>query len=178
MPNAFIGVGSNIDPAENVRNAIRLLSKEEHILGISTVYQTQPEGGLNQPAYYNCVVEIETKTSPEDLKYKVLRKIEKDLGRKRSKDKYAARTIDLDLILYDDLELKTDELTLPDPHIASRPYLAVPLNELNPELVLPGSGLHVKELASSLSREGMQPLPDYTELLIKEIIDGQKNRLR
>lgn len=175
MVCAFIGVSSNINPAENVREAIRLLSKEEHISGISTVYETLPEGGLNQPRYFNCVVEIETKTPPEELKYKVLRKIEKDLGRKRSRNKYASRAIDLDLILYDNLVLKTDDFTLPDPHIASRPYLAIPLCELSPELVLPGSGLRIKELASNLSREGMQPLNNYTKLLKKEITHGQKN---
>jgi 2-amino-4-hydroxy-6-hydroxymethyldihydropteridine diphosphokinase len=172
MVRAYIGVGSNINPAENVRNAIQLLSKEVHILGISTVYQTQPEEGLKQPQYYNCVVEIETNFSPEELRYKVLRKIEKDLGRKRSRDKYASRTIDLDLILYDDLVLKNDDFILPDPHIASRPYLAIPLYELSPELVLPGSGLYIKELASNLSREDMQALHSYTEDLRKEIIDG------
>jgi dihydroneopterin aldolase/2-amino-4-hydroxy-6-hydroxymethyldihydropteridine diphosphokinase len=177
MVRAFIGVGSNINPAENVRKAILLLSKDEHISGISTVYETLPEGGLYQPRYYNCVVEIETKTPAEELKHKVLRKIEKDLGRKRSKDKYASRTIDLDLILYDDMVLKTDDFTVPDPYIASRPYLAVPLCELNPELVLPDSGLRIKELASNLSREGMQALYSYTELLRKEIMHGQKNKL-
>lgn len=175
MVRAFIGVGSNINPAENVRNAIRLLSKKVNILGISTVYQTQPEEGLKQPSYYNCVVEIETKASPEELKNRVLRKIEKDLGRKRSRDKYASRTIDLDLILYDDLVLKNDDFILPDPQIASRPYLAIPLYELNPELVLPGSGLSIKKLALNLSREDMQPLYNYTELLKKEIIHGQEN---
>lgn len=172
MVRAFIGIGSNINPDNNVRKAIRLLSKEEHILGISTVYETLPERGLKQPRYYNCVVEIETKTPSEELKHKVLRKIEKDLGRKRSKDKYASRTIDLDLILYDDMVLKTDDFTVPDPYIASRPYLAVPLCELNPELVLPDSGLSIKELASKLSREGMQPLYEYTENLRKEITNG------
>jgi len=84
------------------------------------------------------VVEIETNFSPEELKYKVLRKIEKDLGRRRSRDKYASRTIDLDLILYDELIVKGDNFTLPDPQIAKRPYLAIPLYELNPALVLPG----------------------------------------
>lgn len=174
MVRAFVGVGSNINPAESVRDAIQLLSKKVNILGISTVYQTQPEGGLKQPQYYNCVVEIETNFSPEELKYKVLRKIEKDLGRKRSRDKHASRTIDLDLILYDDLILKNDDFTLPDPQIASRPYLAIPLYELNPELVLPGSSLCIKDLTSSLSREDMQPLNSYTENLKKEIIYGQK----
>jgi len=175
MVRAFIGVGSNINPAENVRNAIQLLSKKVNILGISTVYQTQPEGGLKQPLYYNCVVEIETKASPEELKNRVLRKIEKDLGRKRSRDEYASRTIDLDLILYDDLVLKNDDFILPDPQIASRPYLAIPLYELNPELVLPGSGLSIKKLASDFLEESIQPLYNYTELLKKEIIHGQKN---
>jgi len=172
MVRAFIGIGSNINPAENVRKAILLLSKDEHISGISTVYETLPEGGLYQPRYYNCVVEIETKTPAEELKHKVLRKIEKDLGRKRSKDKFASRTIDLDLTIYDDLVLKTDDFTLPDPHITSRPYLAVPLYELSPKLVLPGSGLSIKELALKLSREGMQPLYEYTENLRKEITNG------
>ena len=175
MVRAFIGVGSNINPAENVKNAILLLSKKVNILGISTVYQTQPEERQKQPQYYNCVVEIETNFLPEELKYKVLRKIEKDLGRKRSKDKYASRIIDLDLILYDDLALETDKLTIPDPQILSRPYLAIPLCELNPELVLPGSSLSIKKLASNLSTKGMQPIYNYTELLKKEIINGQKN---
>ncbi len=175
MARAFIAVGSNIKPAYNVKSAILQLSEKEHILGISTVYQTRPKEGLDQPSYYNCVVEIETKTSPEDLKYKLLRKIENDLDRKRSKDKYASRTIDLDLILYDDLVMKTDDLTIPDPQIASRPYLAIPLYELNPDLVPPGSGLGIKELVSNLSKGEMQPLYEYTENLKKEIIDGQKN---
>ncbi len=175
MVRAFIGVGSNINPAENVKNAIQLLSKKVNILGISTVYQTQPEGGLKQPPYYNCVVEIETKASPEEFKNRVLRKIERDLGRKRSKNKYASRTIDLDLILYDDLVQKKDDFILPDPQIASRPYLAIPLYELNPDLVLSGSGLSIKKLALNLSREGMQPLYNYTELLKKETIHGQEN---
>jgi 2-amino-4-hydroxy-6-hydroxymethyldihydropteridine diphosphokinase len=176
MAKAFIGVGSNINPADNVKEAIRLLSEEEHILGISNVYQTQPEEGLNQPSYYNCVVEIETKTPPAELKYKVLRKIEKDLGRKRNKDKYTSRTIDLDLILYDNLVLKTEDLTLPDPNIVSRAYLAVSLYELDPELVLPGSGLGIKEVVSKLSGGEMHLLNKYTELLKKEIIHGQKNQ--
>ena len=175
MVHAFIGVGSNIKPAENVRRAIRLLSEETHIIGISTVYQTEAEEGINQPKYYNCVVGIETNFSPEELKYKVLRKIEKDLGRRRSRDKYASRTIDLDLILYDELIVKGDNFTLPDPQIAKRPYLAIPLYELNPALVLPGSGLSIKKLVLNLSREGMQPLYNYTELLKKEIIHGQKD---
>ena len=175
MVSAFIGVGSNINPADNILKAIRMLSKEEHILGISAVYETLPEEGLNQPRYYNCVVKIETTTSPEELKRKVLRKIEKDLGRKRSKEKYAARTIDLDLILYDDLVLSTADVILPDSHIVDRAYLAIPVYELEPELVLPGSGRRIMEVASKLSRESMKPLNDFTELLKKEIIDGQKN---
>lgn len=172
MVSAFIGVGSNINPAENVKKAIRLLSKDEHISGISTVYETLPKGGLNQPSYYNCVVEIETKIPPKELKHKVLRRIEKELGRKRSKDKFASRTIDLDLILYDDQVINTENLTLPDPHIADRPYLAMPLYELSPELVLPGSGLSIKDVVSNLSSEGMHPLYKYTEILRKEITNG------
>ncbi len=168
MSRAFISMGSNIDPEVNVREALRRLSRVERILRISTVYMTEPLGRPEQPPYYNCVIAIQTKNEPMILKEQVLRRIEEALGRERSEDKYAPRTIDLDLILYDDLALKTDGLTLPDPEILQRPFLALPLKELEPALVIPGSGLSIEEVASVLPPDGMKPLHSYTELLRKE----------
>lgn len=174
MARAFVSVGSNIDPADNTRAAVRLLAAKAHLRGISTVYLTEAEGRPEQPPYYNCVVEIETSLPPGALKHLVLRRIEDELGRKRSGDKYAPRTIDLDLILYDDLVLKTDDLTLPDPQILLRPFLAFPLLELAPALRLPGTDVRIEEATAGLSRDRMKPLEGYTALLKKEIAHGRE----
>ncbi len=175
MARAFIAVGSNIEPEENVRKAIRELASQVRIIGISTAYLTEPEGRPEQPLFYNLVVEIETNISPRELKYKIMRKIELDLGRKRMEDKYAPRTIDLDLILYDRLVEKSEDLSLPDPQILERPFLAIPLGELSPELVLPGIGLSITQVIARLKPKGMKALKDFTERLRKEIDDGSQS---
>ena len=174
MTRAFVSMGSNIEPEENTEKAIRLLGGEVRITGISTIYLTEAEGRPEQAKYYNCVVEIETDTSPGELKHGVLRRIENELGRTRSDDAFAPRTIDLDLILYNDLVMATEDLTLPDPDIVRRPFLAIPLQELAPGLVLPGSGLRIDEVASAMKRQNMKPLADYTEHIRKEVLHERK----
>jgi 2-amino-4-hydroxy-6-hydroxymethyldihydropteridine diphosphokinase len=169
---AFISVGSNINPTENVREAVRQLSLHVHIIGISTVYLTEPVGRPGQPPYYNCVLEVETETPPIELKTQVLRTIEAQLGRERSVDKYAPRTIDLDLILYDDLMIETENLTLPDPDLVRRPFLAIPLCELAPELTLPGSNRRVLEVAGGMPPGSMEPLEGFTLALREEFVRG------
>jgi dihydroneopterin aldolase/2-amino-4-hydroxy-6-hydroxymethyldihydropteridine diphosphokinase len=117
---------------------------------------------------------VETQTPPVEFKYSILRPIEEALGRKRLGDKFAARTIDLDLILYDDLIMETEPLTLPDPQISRRAFVALPLHELSPELRLPGSGISIAEIAASLPQGEMQPLEQYTEILRKEICQHER----
>src|SRR5512146_1192969 len=168
MTRAFIGVGSNIEPAENVRVAIRALARQAHLVGVSMVYLSDALDRPEQPPYYNCVAEIETELPPAEIKFGMLRAIENKLGRQRTQDKYAPRTIDLDLIVYGDLTLDAEGIRLPDPDIPERPFLAVPLAELAPDLVLAGYGLRVGEIAARLPQDGMKPLPDYAALLRKE----------
>lgn len=175
MAQVYVAVGSNINPEENVRKAVRLLAHNTRIIGISTVYLTEPEGRPEQPPFYNLVVEVETEMPPEDLKYRVLRVIENELERIRTTDKYAPRTIDLDLVLYDDLVLQTEDLTLPDPEIAQRPFLAFPLSELSPDLALPGTGLPIKQVLARLSTKKMKAMDSFTELLRKEVFNGCKS---
>lgn len=170
MARAYIGIGSNIDPAANVEQSLRLLSGKVRITGLSGVYLTRPVNRPEQEPYYNCVAEIETAMPPLALKRNVLRAIEDALGRKRSEDRYAARTIDLDLILYDEVEMTSEELVLPDPDILLRPFLAVPLFELAPGLVLPGSGRPLAEAAANMPRDDLRKLADFTEGLRKEFI--------
>lgn len=169
---AFIGVGSNIDPAENVRNAVRRLATQVRLAAISTVYLTEPVDRPTQSPYYNCVLEIETEIPPGELKTRVLRQIEVQLGRERTQDNYASRTIDLDLILYNDLVMESDGLTLPDPDIVRRPFLAIPLHELAPELILPGSNRRLEEVVAAMPESSLVPLESYTLLLRREIGDG------
>ncbi len=174
MTRAFVGVGSNIEPAVNIERAISMLAREAHVKDISTVYLTEPEGRPAQPAYYNCVVEIETDLSYTDLKNRILRGIELKLGRVRTEDKYAARAIDLDLILYDEVVTESDGLTLPDPDILRRPFLAIPLHELMPGSTLPGSGLCIDDIAASFAENTMKPLAKYTKQIRKDILHDQK----
>ncbi len=175
MAHAFIAVGSNIDPEANVRKAVRSLAAEIRIVGISTVYQTEPEGRPEQPPFYNLVIEIETNLSAHNLKYQLLRRVESNLGRRRTGDKYAPRKIDLDLIVYDDLVLETNDLNIPDPQILDRPFLAIPLSELCPEMILPGIGLSLKQVIARLKPSRMKPMSDFTALLKKEIGDGSQS---
>jgi len=172
VARAFVSVGSNIKPAQNVRQAILRLALQTRIVAVSTVYCTGAVGRPEQPPYYNCVAEIETEAPPLVLKQQVLRRIEADLGRERGDDKYAPRTIDLDLVVYDDLVIETDDLTLPDPQIVRRPFLAIPLCELAPGLTLPGLNRSMEEVAAALPRNSMKPLENYTLHLRREIGHG------
>lgn len=169
MVRAFLGIGSNIEPEKNVTAAIRSLAQQTRVTGISTVYCTDALGHPEQPPYYNCVAEIATEASPVEVKHGILRPIEYSLGRSRNGNKDAPRTIDLDLILYGDLVMDVEGIKLPDPDILERPFLAIPLLELAPDLVLARYNLPISEVAAGLSREGMNPLEDYTRLLRKEI---------
>lgn len=175
MARAFISVGSNIDPAENIKKAVRMLVSQVQIVGISTVYLTEAVGRAEQPPFYNCVIEMETELPPLDLKNQVLRRTEEGLGRKRVSDKFAPRTIDLDLIHYGETVLEEGGLKLPDPDILRRPFLAVPLFELAPGMKLPGYDVSIKDLVETLSREGMRPLDEFTESLRRDIDRGHKH---
>src|SRR5512146_3462325 len=168
MARAFIGIGSNIEPAKNVRAAIHSLARRTRFIGVSTVYCTDALDSPDQPPYFNCVAEIETDLHPVQVKHAMLRPIENELWRIRTQDKYAPRTIDLDLIVYGELAMDEGDIRLPDPDIFERPFLAIPLAELAPDLVLAGYGLRVGEIAARLPQDGMKPLPDYAALLRKE----------
>ncbi|MHB1000315.1 MAG: 2-amino-4-hydroxy-6-hydroxymethyldihydropteridine diphosphokinase [Armatimonadota bacterium] len=155
MARVFISVGSNIDPEINILRALHLLSMQVDIEQISTFYRSEALGRPDQPQFYNGVVEVSTSIPPEELKYSVLRCIEDELDRKRTDDKYAPRTIDLDILLYDDLVIKTPDLTIPDPDIMIRPFLAVPLFELAPDIIISGTGMSIRQIMESLPEYGI-----------------------
>jgi len=177
---AFIGVGSNIDPEINIPHALDLLRQSVRITGISTFYRTPALGREDQPPFYNGVVAVDTELPPCELKFAELRRIEERLGRWRGADRYAPRTIDLDLILYDDLVIEDEDLILPDPEIAQRAFLAVPLCELAPALVLP-DGRAVCNIVEELSAQSLEALPEFSHKLHERFtrgLEGPRSRGR
>ncbi len=178
MVRAFVSVGSNIDAAANVRRAIDILAAKTRVAAISMVYLTDALGRPEQDPYYNCVVEIDTDVPPHAVKHSLLRPIEDQLGRERTEDKYAPRTIDLDLIAYGDVVLDAEGIRLPDPDIFVRPFLAVPLCELAPGWVLPGSRRTIDEIAAALPLGSMHPLARYTDELRDSLAQRARNSSR
>jgi dihydroneopterin aldolase/2-amino-4-hydroxy-6-hydroxymethyldihydropteridine diphosphokinase len=141
---------------------------------VSTFYKTVPVERPEQPSFINGVVEIETDIAPKELKHSILRGIESELGRNRTDDKYAARTIDLDILLYDDLVTETDDLQIPDPDIRQRPFVAVPLFELDPDLILPDSGTPINRVVDSLAGHNMQPMKEFSESIRRDLMDEHR----
>jgi 2-amino-4-hydroxy-6-hydroxymethyldihydropteridine diphosphokinase len=165
MPRVYIGIGSNIDPESNIPAALRMLGEAVKIVRISTFYRTPSLGSPGSPEFYNGVVAVETSIAPRELKFAVLRRIEESLGRVRGPDKFAPRPIDLDIIVYGDLQVDEVDLVIPDPEITKRAFIAVPLVDLDPAMTLPGSGVRIADLAGRMDIGGMTALEDFTERL-------------
>jgi 2-amino-4-hydroxy-6-hydroxymethyldihydropteridine diphosphokinase len=162
---AFIAVGSNIDPEHNIPAALDMLKARLDVTAVSTFYRTEPLGRPEQPAFINGVLEVRTGMDPRALRADVLRAVEASLGRVRTADKYAARPIDLDIALYGDLVTEEDGLVIPDPDIRERPFLAVPILELAPDLRMPDTGERVASLAVVRQTDGLEPVGELTEQL-------------
>ncbi|MBN1797509.1 MAG: 2-amino-4-hydroxy-6-hydroxymethyldihydropteridine diphosphokinase [Spirochaetales bacterium] len=142
----FIGVGANINPEANILKAVQLLGRQVKLLDSSFFYRSKAAGKEDQPDFINGVLKITTEINPGELKFDVLRKIEAQLGRVRTKDKNAPRPIDLDILLYGGVVKLEEQIRIPDPHIQTYDFVYVPLLELEPELVLPDSKQKLKAL--------------------------------
>ena len=152
MPTAYIGIGSNLgDREENCERAIKLLEAGNIIVKKrSSIIETEPWGVEDQPKFINMAVEIETKLKPEEL-MSLLKKIECDIGR-RPAERWGPRIIDLDILLYDDLFLKTPKLEIPHPQISAREFVLKPLSEIAPEKIHPVLKKSIKDLFSQSLR--------------------------
>jgi len=162
---AYLAVGSNIEPERNILEALERLRQQVSVTGISTFYRTEPLGRPQQPDFLNGVWRIRTSVEPRELKFEVLRPIERALGRVRTADKYAARTIDLDILLYGRAVIDEPGLVIPDPGLRGRPFLALALLELAPRLVLPDTGEALRESQCVQTATGLRPEVEFTEIL-------------
>jgi 2-amino-4-hydroxy-6-hydroxymethyldihydropteridine diphosphokinase len=138
----YIGLGSNIEqPYAQIKNAMLALNKlpDTKVLMNSGYYISKPMGPEDQPDYVNAVVEIETLLDATEL-LKNCQLIEQQQGRIKTRH-WGERSIDLDVLLYADQQILSDNLTLPHPGICHRDFVYMPLLKLNPELEIPGKGM-------------------------------------
>ncbi len=141
MHQAYVMLGSNIDPVENTRRAIEMLAKRVQLLAVSTCWETHSIG-YDGPNFINAAVWIGVDLGQEELKQRVLGVIEQALGRTRTANKNAPRTIDLDIVIFDDQVV--------DPNLWQQAHIAAPMAELLPELPNPGTGRMLKDVAEEL----------------------------
>ena len=142
------------------------------MVAVSQAYQSKPMGGRSQPDFLNAAVLIDVTQEPVNVRT-LLREIETALGRVRTEDKYASRTIDLDLVLLGDLV--DPEFPLPDPAILTRGHLAVPLAELAPDFCHPITGEALGTIAVRLRTDGIQPQLKVSQRLSDLLTDGGEN---
>lgn len=138
---AYISLGSNIQPRENLLEAMKLLREMVTVYTFSTVWETDAVG-TSGPRFLNTAAWISTPLSANELKTQVISVIENRLGRVRTEDKYAPRTIDLDIILFDEQVI--------DDNLWTRDFLALTIAELRPDLEQPGEGRTLNQIAQSL----------------------------
>src|SRR4051794_19382267 len=153
MTVAAIALGANLgDRLATLRAAIERISSLGTVITISSVYETDPVGYLDQPAFYNAVLLLETNLAAEAVMRELLA-IEADLGRVRTFAN-APRAIDLDLLLYGDEISDAPALTLPHPRMHERAFVLVPLVEIAPEMIHPRLGMRIDELLELIPENG------------------------
>lgn len=150
---AYIGLGSNIGDREATLNrAVELLGKIEgiEVTAVSSFYNTAPFGYVEQPDFLNAAAEIKTALSPDGL-LQVCMMIEKELKRERI-IRWGPRTIDLDILLYDDSIINEEHLTVPHPRMHERDFVLKPLNEIAPCALHPVYRQTVREMYIKVSQ--------------------------
>jgi 2-amino-4-hydroxy-6-hydroxymethyldihydropteridine diphosphokinase len=142
VPRAYVGLGANLGDREaTLRRAVALLDEVPgvEVVALSTLRETDPVGLLQQPRFLNGAAAVETDLEPREL-LDALLEVERRLGRVRDGLRWGPRTVDLDLLVYDDLAVDEPGLTVPHPRLHERRFALEPLAELEPGLVVPGRG--------------------------------------
>jgi len=151
----FVALGSNIQSEYHMPEAVRRLSLHCRLVAVSPVYETTPVGNTEQPNFLNAAALIETELTAAELKARVLQVIEQELGRVRTEDKNAPRTIDLDIALFVGQDLDAGSRAFHDPDILRYAHLAVPLADIAPQRRHPATGQTLQEIAQSLPASGL-----------------------
>ena len=154
MAVVFIGIGSNLgDRNDNLLRATGYISERAgKIISESGIYETEPWGFNADTAFLNMVVEITTELDPASLLEKLF-EIERNMGRVRAGTGYRSRTIDLDILFYDNLVFETEELVIPHPLLHKRRFVLDPLNDIAPDFVHPVLRKTLQQLRNDLKEE-------------------------
>lgn len=154
----YLGLGSNLgDRKANLEKALQLLGERLQIDQVSSLYETEPVGHAEQPMFFNAVCRAETGLGPLQL-LSLIKGIEATLGRVPSFAN-SPRSIDVDILFYNDLCMETADLTIPHPKIKERAFVLIPLLEIAPQLVHPVSGESIKDLANAIQgQEGVEKI--------------------
>lgn len=151
----FLSLGSNLgDRLNNLQDAIRSLPPNVQPLSQSRIYETDPWGYVDQPAFLNLVIKASTELSPKKL-LAFIKKMEVVLGREEA-FRYGPRLIDLDILFYDDLVLDSPDLTIPHPQLTERAFVLIPLAEVAPDLIHPVTKKTIWQLKTSIATTGIK----------------------
>lgn len=155
MATVYIGLGANTGNREaNLRMALRGLTRMAHVETVSSLYETDAVGP-EQPAFYNAVSRIETGLEPEPL-LRFLKTIEEEVGRRPGGERWGPRAIDLDILLYSDQTVETEDLTIPHPRLAERAFVLIPFAEIAPNATHPATGHTIAQLTKGVSKDGVR----------------------
>jgi GTP cyclohydrolase-4 len=151
----FIALGANLgDRQASLLQAIQSIRAVAAVESLSSFYETEPVGYLDQPNFLNMACQIRTEHSPQEL-LAFLKQIERQMGRQAS-FRNAPRPIDIDILLYDDLVLESPELSIPHPRMSERAFVLAPLAEIAPEIIHPISKLTISELLQRVDQSGIR----------------------
>ncbi|MCB9008140.1 MAG: 2-amino-4-hydroxy-6-hydroxymethyldihydropteridine diphosphokinase [Ardenticatenaceae bacterium] len=158
LNQVVIALGSNIEKEQNLPRAIELLREMCEVTAVSPIYETEPVGLRNQPNFWNTAVLLQTDLTASQIKQQIIGTIETKLKRVRQTDKNAPRTIDADIVLFNDAVFEYDggdgrSRPIPDPDLAKFPHVAVPVADLLPDFPHPQTGEPLGELAQRLLAE-------------------------
>lgn len=155
---AYISLGSNMgDRLSHLKDALDELHKDKRISikKISSIYETDPVGYTNQGKFLNIVAKLETEYEAEQLLRKCLQ-VELQLGRER-KIRWGPRTVDLDILLYNQDNIETDDLSVPHPRMHERAFVIIPLLEIEPNIELPAMKLPLQKVLEHIpDKEGVR----------------------
>jgi len=149
---AYLSIGSNHQAAINLQQAINLLAEKTTLIAVSSVYETAPIGTKNPASYFNAVAIIQTELEAIELKAKVLRPIEVQMGREWAEGIMSV-PIDLDISLFNDAVMQLGKHQIPDPDILTRAYVAIPLADIAPDYVHPTEKRTLSEISSKFRDE-------------------------